>query len=193
LLNAFGLRLAGILHAIWPAGTQAVKEALMKAAASPLVARRIGGWPEWRTVVVSPLLYGMIVPLIVLDLALELYHRVVFPVLGIPLVRRGEYIKIDRHLLPYLSPILKVACAYCGYANGLLHYAVRIAGDTEIYFCPIKHETSPGFRPPLHHQSFLEYGDAEGFRRLWERRKRKNPRGKQPTLPAPAGEKGTRP
>ncbi len=165
----------------------------MKAGASFLAAQRIGGWPEWRTVVVSPILYGMIIPLIVLDLSLELYHRVVFPVLGIPRVRRREFIKLDRHRLPYLSPILKVACAYCGYANGLLHYAVRIAGDTELYFCPIKHETSPDFHPPPHHQRFLEYGDAEGFRRLWEQRKRKNWRGNQPTLPAPTGEKGAPP
>ncbi|MEW6544885.1 MAG: hypothetical protein AB1411_14905 [Nitrospirota bacterium] len=124
--------------------------------------------PKWTTIAVSPLLYGMIVPLVVLDLCLELYHRLVFPLLGVPLVPRNEYIRIDRHKLPYLPTVLKIACAYCGYANGLLQYAVKIAGETEAYFCPIKHQAAAGFHQPAHHEDFVEYGDAGGFRRRWE-------------------------
>lgn len=121
------------------------------------------GRPSCRTLLVSPLLYIMVIPLVFLDICLELYHRLVFPILKIPLVRRGAYIKIDRHRLPFLSPVLKLACAYCGYANGLLHYAVRIAGETEAYFCPSKHLMTPGFQPPPHHRNFAEYGDLEEF------------------------------
>jgi hypothetical protein len=110
----------------------------------------------------------MIVPLVLLDIFLELYHRIAFPILGIPTVPRRRYIKIDRHLLPYLPAIVKLACVYCGYANGLLQYAARIAGDTERYFCPIKHQASAEFDQPPHHRHFAEYGDAQGFRRLWE-------------------------
>jgi hypothetical protein len=128
--------------------------------------------PAWKTVLVSPVLYAMIVPLILLDICLELYHRLVFPILGIPRVQRSRYIKLDRQRLPYLPVILKMACAYCGYANGLLHYASRIAGDTEAYFCPIKHRPTADFQAPPHHEGFLEYGDAEGFRKLWEDRRR---------------------
>jgi len=127
--------------------------------------------PGWRTILASPLLYAMIIPLIMLDISLELYHRLVFPVLGIPRVRRGSYIKLDRQRLPYLPFVLKVACAYCGYANGLIHYALRIAGDTEAYFCPIKHQVDPDFHPPPHHTGFVEYGDAEGFRQRWHARR----------------------
>lgn len=123
--------------------------------------------PEWTTILASPILYMMILPLVLLDLSLELYHRLVFPILGIPLVPRRSYIKLDRHLLPYLPLALKVACAYCGYANGLLRYAARIAGDTEAYFCPIKHQAAADFHPPFHHQGFADYGDAAGFRQLW--------------------------
>ena len=131
--------------------------------------------PEWTTVVASPLLYGMFVPMVFLDLCLEIYHRLAFPLWGIPTVPRGDYIKIDRHLLPYLPVILKIACAYCGYANGLAQYAARIAGDTEAYFCPIKHQTSPTFQAPPHHKNFAEYGDAEAFRHRWEGGQQKNP------------------
>lgn len=120
-------------------------------------------WPTWRTLLASPMLYVMIIPLIFLDLFLELYHRTVFPILGIPLVQRKEYILIDRHRMAFLPFVLKVACAYCGYANGLLHFALRIAGDTERHFCPSKHQSLPGFHAPAHHTAFSEYGDAQGF------------------------------
>ena len=124
-------------------------------------------WPRWTTILVSPLLYGMIIPLVLLDLCLELYHRLVFPVIGVPMVPRRDYIKMDRHRLPYLSPILKLACAYCGYANGLIQYTARIAGDTEHYFCPIKHQASAGFHAPPHHDTFVAYGDEAGWRKRW--------------------------
>ncbi|MBM4123628.1 MAG: hypothetical protein FJ246_01520 [Nitrospira sp.] len=124
--------------------------------------------PKWTTLVASPLLYAMIVPLVFLDLFLEFYHRIAFPILGIPVVPRGSYIKIDRHKLSYLPAILKLACAYCGYANGVIQYAARIAGDTERYFCPIKHLETKDFHPPQHHEDFIAYGDAEGFRQRWE-------------------------
>ena len=127
-------------------------------------------WPNWRTIVASPVLYAMIVPLVMLDLCAELYHRTVFPLLGLAIVPRRAYIRFDRHHLPYLSPIRLVACAYCGYANGLLQYAARLAGDTEAYFCPIKHRPEAGYREAPHHKDFAEYGDATGFRRRWKSR-----------------------
>lgn len=129
----------------------------------PQAERIVLTWPNWRTIISSPVMYSMIVPLLFFDLFLEIFHRTVFPVLGIPLVLRGDYIRIDRHRLAYLPWILKFACAYCGYANGLIQFAARIAGDTEWFFCPSKHQASSGFYPPPHHQHFAEYGDQEGF------------------------------
>ncbi len=120
-------------------------------------------WPCWQTIVASPMLYAMIIPLVILDIFLELYHRTVFPLLGILPVRRREYILIDRYRMSFLPLMLKVGCAYCGYANGLLHYAVRIAGETERHFCPSKHQAIPGFHAPPHHENFSDYGDAKGF------------------------------
>jgi hypothetical protein len=55
---------------------------------------------------------------------------------------------------------------YCGYANGLLHYASAIAGETEKYFCGIKHQSDPNFIEPPHHKNFVKYGDEEAFRSL---------------------------
>jgi len=122
---------------------------------------------RWRTALASVLLIGMAVPMLFMDICLEIYHRIGFPLLRIRTVRRGDYIRIDRHRLPYLPAILKLGCVYCGYANGLAQYAARIAGNTEAYFCPSKHQEAAGFHPPPHQRAFAEYGDAEGFRRCW--------------------------
>jgi hypothetical protein len=105
----------------------------------------------------------MIIPFVILDVFIEIYHHVCFPLYGLTMIIRGNYIKIDRHRLAYLSPLDKVHCAYCGYANGLLHYSSIIAGETEKYWCGIKHKKTPGFVEPEHHKDFLKYGDEKSF------------------------------
>lgn len=111
----------------------------------------------------APFIYSAIVPLVILDIGIEIYHRACFPLYGIPYVRRGDYIRIDRHRLSYLSGIEKLNCAYCGYANGLLNYASVIAATTESYWCGIKHQASDRFREPVHQKTFLPYGDEKAF------------------------------
>ena len=108
-----------------------------------------------------PFIYALIFPLIFLDLVKEIYHSICFPLYGLQKNKRSEYIRIDRHKLSYLNPFQKINCAYCGYANGLLNYAVKIAGDTEHYWCGIQHMKEDGFKEPKHHQDFLEYGNHE--------------------------------
>ncbi|USN46003.1 MAG: hypothetical protein H6502_02605 [Candidatus Woesearchaeota archaeon] len=116
----------------------------------------------------APIIYAMIVPLVFADLCLEFYHRLCFPLYGIPLVNRGKYIRIDRHKLSYLTPLEKFNCVYCGYANGFLNYATNIAGDTEKYWCAIKHEQRDGFHNPEHHKSFVEYNDKKTFEKKFQ-------------------------
>ncbi|MFN8115287.1 MAG: hypothetical protein U0W65_04195 [Bacteroidia bacterium] len=115
---------------------------------------------------VMPVIYSLIIPIVVLDIWVEVYHRICFWAYGIPYVKRSEYIKIDRHKLSYLDAFEKLNCMYCGYVNGLLHYVSTIAGETEKYWCGIKHQQDPKFHAPAHHKDFLEYGDAEAYRKL---------------------------
>ncbi len=120
-------------------------------------------------VLASPILYGIFVPLVLLDLSLTIYHWTVFPLLHIPMVQRKSYIRLDRHRLSYLPWIVKLTCSYFGYANGLLQYAVRLAGDTEAYFCPLKHQARIGeFHPAPHHVGFADYGDPSKFSALYQ-------------------------
>ena len=99
----------------------------------------------------------------ILDLFIEFYHHLCFPVYEIPLVKRQKYIKIDRHLLPYLSFVQKIYCVYCGYVNGVLPYWTEIGAQTEKYWCGIKHQSDLDFLEPHHHADFVKYNDQAAF------------------------------
>lgn len=111
----------------------------------------------------APIIYSMIVPFVLLDLCVTIYQQVCFRIYGIPLVRRSDYIVIDRHHLAYLNIIEKFNCVYCGYGNGLIEYVREITARTEQFWCPIKHARRT---LDAHHRThrFLDYGDAEAYR-----------------------------
>jgi hypothetical protein len=112
----------------------------------------------------APVIYSLIVPIALIDLWISAYQSVCFRIYGIALVRRSSYIVIDRHHLAYLNGIEKFNCVYCGYANGVLAYVREIAGRTEQYWCPIRHARRIR-GPHPHYRSFIDYGDADGYRR----------------------------
>lgn len=119
----------------------------------------------------APLVWLMIVPVVISDVFLEVYHRIAFPIYGIRYVQRSQYIRIvDREKLPYLTWYEKIGCVYCGYVNGWLHYASIIAGRTENYFCAIAHLEDRGYVPSEHEKSFAKYGDEAALRRRYARR-----------------------
>lgn len=112
---------------------------------------------------ISPFVYVLLVPLLLMDLCVWLFQRTCFSIWGIEPVPRSDFIVLDRRHLAYLNGIEKLNCLYCGYANGLIAYVQEIAARTEQYWCPIKH----AIRTKAAHQryrQFLDYGDADGFR-----------------------------
>ena len=113
-----------------------------------------------------PFIWILIVPMIFMDILMEIYHRICFPLYGMPHVKRSRYIRIDRHKLEYLPWTQKIGCVYCGYANGLMHYATVIAANSEHYWCNIMHQRfkNDDFIPPSHHKDFLEYGNKEQYK-----------------------------
>jgi len=113
---------------------------------------------------VSPLIYVLIVPLLLLDIAVSLFQALIFPIYAIRKVPRSDFIVIDRHHLAYLNPIERLNCDYCGYANGLLAFAREIAGRAEEHWCPIKHARRTHGQHRRYY-GFAEYGDAEGYRK----------------------------
>ncbi len=109
-----------------------------------------------------PVIYGMLVPLAVLDLCVSIYQLTCFPIYGITRVKRGNYILMDRQYLAYLNTIEKLDCMYCGYAVGMLGYASEIIARTEQYFCPIKHARKM-LSAHARYAHFLDYGEADDF------------------------------
>ncbi|HEY8119307.1 MAG TPA: hypothetical protein VIE91_08725 [Methylophilaceae bacterium] len=121
-------------------------------------------FPQWRHVVTAPFIYAVFPALLLVDLLASLYHAVCFPLLGIPKVKRGDYFIFDHQHLAYLNLLEKFNCAYCSYGNGLVSYLKEIIGRTEQYWCPIKHARRV-LAAHSRYGSFVEYGDAESFRR----------------------------
>jgi len=112
----------------------------------------------------APVIYGMIVPIVILDVSFCVYQAICFPVYGIARVRRSDYLVMDRHHLAYLNAIEKLNCEYCGYANGVFAYVREIAARTEQYWCPIRHARRIS-APHTRYRNFVDYGDAEGYHR----------------------------
>ncbi len=115
------------------------------------------------TILTVPVIWSLVFPALLMDAMVSLYQAVCFPVYGIPRVRRGDYVILDRHYLGYLNGIEKMNCTYCAYFNGLMAYVQEVAARTEQYWCPIKHARK---LKTVHnrYKRFLDYGDAEGYR-----------------------------
>ena len=116
----------------------------------------------WPTLLTLPLIYGMALPLAILDLAVSVYQLGCFTAWGVERVKRGDYVVIDRQRLSYLNPVQKLNCVYCGYGNGVIAYAREITARTEQYWCPIKHALKVKGSHDRYAR-FLDYGDADGF------------------------------
>jgi hypothetical protein len=115
----------------------------------------------------APIIYGALLPMLLLDLTVSMYQAICFRVYGIPLVHRDEHFVYDRGLLRYLNWIERMNCLYCSYANGLMSYAREIVARTEQYWCPIKHARRL-LDGHARYARFFDYGDAERYRRELE-------------------------
>ena len=120
-----------------------------------------------QNLVTGPVIYGMLIPMLLIDLLVSLYQWVCFPIYGIARVPRGDFFVFDRHQLGYLNFIEKFHCTYCEYGNGLMAYMVEILARTEEYFCPIKHAHKM-LGTHARYKKFLAYGDAVDYEKRLE-------------------------
>ena len=115
-----------------------------------------------QNLITGPIIYGMIIPLLMLDLFVSFYQAACFPIYKIAKVRRADYIVLDRQHLEYLNFIEKFHCTYCAYGTGLIAYMCEIVARTEQYFCPIKHARKI-LGTHARYASFLDYGEAADY------------------------------
>ena len=120
-----------------------------------------------QNLITGPIIYGMVLPMLLLDLLVTLFQWTCFPIYGITKVRRASYIVFDRHHLGYLNVIEKFHCTYCEYGNGLMGYMAEILARTEEYFCPIKHAHKI-LGTHKRYNGFLDYGDAVDYEKKLE-------------------------
>ena len=66
-----------------------------------------------QNLITGPLIYGMAIPLLMLDACVTFYQWTCFPIYGIARVRRGDYLVFDRRHLAYLNFVEKFHCTYC--------------------------------------------------------------------------------
>ena len=115
-----------------------------------------------QNLITGPVIYGMAIPMVFLDLLVTLYQWTCFPIYGIRKVRRSDYFVYDRHHLGFLNFIEKFHCTYCEYGNGLMAYMTEILARTEEYFCPIKHAHKV-LGTHARYRNFLSYGDPQDY------------------------------
>jgi len=124
-----------------------------------------------QNLITGPIIYGMFVPLLIIDLLVSLYQATCFPIYGVQKVRRSDYMVYDRQHLEYLNFIEKFHCTYCAYGTGLVAYMNEILARTEQYFCPIKHARKM-LGTHARYERFINYGEATDYeKRLEEYRK----------------------
>ena len=111
----------------------------------------------------APLIYAVFFPMVLLDLFVWIYQWVCFPLYGLARVKRADYFVFDRVHLGYLNIIEKINCAYCSYGNGLIAFAREVVGQTEQYWCPIKHARKVLHAHP-YYMGFVDFGDAQAYR-----------------------------
>ena len=123
---------------------------------------------NWRYLLSAPFIYGMIVPAIMWNIGIEIYHQICFRLYGIPTVKPKEFFVYDRQLLACLNFWEKLNCYYCSYVNNLIRYSAEIGGRTERYWCPIKYVRRV---KDTHSQysKFIDIKDEKILRQEWEK------------------------
>ena len=113
-------------------------------------------------IITGPLIYGMLVPLVFLDLSVWVYQYVCFPVYKLPRIVRAPFNAFDRQELRYLDWVSKAHCSYCAYAMGVAAFSSAVIQATEAYFCPIKHQHKLAV-VKASAVPYVEYEEPEGF------------------------------
>ncbi|MBT7231247.1 MAG: hypothetical protein HN870_11450, partial [Gammaproteobacteria bacterium] len=121
------------------------------------------GGARLRNLLSMPVIYSLLLPLVMVDLAVIFYQWFCFSLWGVARVKRRDYWVMDRGQLAYLNGIEKINCVYCSYANGLASFIREVASRTEQYWCPIKHARRI-HQPHPRYWRYSDFGDAQAYR-----------------------------
>lgn len=101
------------------------------------------------------ILYLALPAIVIVDIMAVLCNNIVFPLVGIPKIKRKDYIRpFSRAKLLEVSIWYKLGCVYCSYANGVAYYFQMIAMKTEFLYCPWKQKDKTKIS---HHRFFQDW------------------------------------
>lgn len=103
------------------------------------------------------LMYIMILFFLLADFMAFLFQAVYFTTFKVPKIKRSDYVVVDRQKLSKLNLVQKIACVYCGYANGVIAWIRAILIQVEIYSCAIRHRTPPAGQPHIDEEEYEDY------------------------------------
>ncbi len=120
----------------------------------------------FRIWLVAPVVYVMIFPIVLFDLATSMYQAICFRAYGIPRVKRRTYVRLFSRGRRMVTLLDRFNCAYCTYANGVAAYARAVLIETEQYWCPIKYKPRKDFHIPHPHDEYADPDDEAGLRTI---------------------------
>lgn len=103
--------------------------------------------------------YLCIFPLVMVDVFIWQFQNIYFWGMEIPLIKRKNFVIMDRYMLGKLTIWQRINCFYCEYANGIVAYAKAVVNQTELYSCAIKHVHHP--LGQNHQKAFFERSKFE--------------------------------
>lgn len=110
-----------------------------------------------------PLLLLFALFLLPLYLYMCFFNRVYFWIRKQKPIARDRYLQYDRHQVAHLTVIDKVFCEYCEWANGSLHWTLKITNELEKRYCPIKNKPAPKtLEEKPWREGFLEHDHEAG-------------------------------
>ena len=85
-----------------------------------------------------PFAIAFLIPLVVYDLFLSLFHRIVFGLCKIKKVNRKSHFKVDQMKIAQLSKMQRFYAIYILYLRGLMNFGAKIAQECEYHWCQVR-------------------------------------------------------
>ena len=92
----------------------------------------------FRHIIVLPFAVVFLVPLVVFDISLSLFHRIVFGICKMKKVNRKTHFKVDQMKIAQLSKMQRFFAIYILYLRGIMNFGAKIAQECEYYWCQVR-------------------------------------------------------
>lgn len=91
-----------------------------------------------RHIFVMPFAVAFLLPVMVFDMCLSLFHRIIFGICGMKKVNRKSHFKVDQMKIAQLSKMQRFYAIYLLYLKGIMSFGLKIAQESEQYWCHVR-------------------------------------------------------